>query len=105
VCYQKFWHLACIKQEVRASNTKKASTKHTHDFFAPFAPSVYCPLPGEAGVFGRPKDDAVAAFGQRVLTEGLKALQQYWLKGKPFMTGDSVTIADLLCVCELEQLR
>jgi len=58
-----------------------------------------------AGVFGRPKDDAVAAFGQRVLTEGLTALQKYWLKEKPFMTGDSVSITDLLCACELEQLR
>jgi hypothetical protein len=43
----------------------------------------------------------------QVLREALKDLDSYWLAGgsKPFMTGADVSVPDVLCVCELEQLQ
>jgi hypothetical protein len=42
-----------------------------------------------------------------VLQQALKDLERYWLAGgaRPFMTGQQLSVPDLLCVCELEQLR
>jgi hypothetical protein len=43
----------------------------------------------------------------QVLRQALKDLESYWLAGgsRPFMTGDSLSVPDVLCVCELEQLQ
>jgi hypothetical protein len=43
----------------------------------------------------------------QVLQQALKDLESYWLAGgaRPFMTGQQVSVPDVLCVCELEQLR
>lgn len=43
----------------------------------------------------------------QITRQALKDLESYWLAGgsRPFMTGDSVSVADVLCVCELEQLQ
>jgi glutathione S-transferase len=43
----------------------------------------------------------------QVLKQALADLDSYWLQGghRPFMTGDRVSTADVLCCCELEQLR
>lgn len=42
-----------------------------------------------------------------MLRQALVDLEAYWLAGggRPFMTGDSLSVPDLLCVCELEQLQ
>ncbi len=54
---------------------------------------------------GVPVSAEVAQHGAGVVKEALAALESYWLADKPFMTGQQVAIPDLLCVCELEQLR
>jgi hypothetical protein len=43
----------------------------------------------------------------QVLRQALKDLESYWLAGgaQAFMTGQQLSTADLLCACELEQLR
>jgi hypothetical protein len=47
-----------------------------------------------------------AAHAQ-VLKQALADLDSYWLAGgsRRFMTGDRVSIPDVLCCCELEQLK
>uniref|UniRef100_A0A383VA58 Glutathione transferase n=1 Tax=Tetradesmus obliquus TaxID=3088 RepID=A0A383VA58_TETOB len=58
-------------------------------------------------VFKVPAVPQVAADGLKVLQQALKDLESYWLGGgsRPFMTGQQVSTPDLLCVCDLEQLR
>lgn len=43
----------------------------------------------------------------QVLRQALVDLEAYWLDGggRPFMTGDSLSVPDVLCACELEQLQ
>ncbi|KXZ51433.1 hypothetical protein GPECTOR_12g395 [Gonium pectorale] len=52
-------------------------------------------------------DERVAQDGLNTLKLALSALESYWLAGgsRPFMTGGAPCVADLLCACELEQLR
>lgn len=54
---------------------------------------------------GRKLNPAVAADGHQVLTLALSQLEQYWLKDTPFMLASHIGLADLLCVCELQQLH
>eukprot|EP00878_Enallax_costatus_P002891 GHUV01003085.1.p1 GENE.GHUV01003085.1~~GHUV01003085.1.p1 ORF type:complete len:246 (+),score=79.06 GHUV01003085.1:184-921(+) len=56
-------------------------------------------------VFKVPGVKEVAADGHKVLQQALKDLEGYWLRDKPFMTGQQVAIPDLLCCCELEQMK
>ncbi|KAF6257906.1 thioredoxin-like protein [Scenedesmus sp. NREL 46B-D3] len=58
-------------------------------------------------VFKVPGVPEVAADGRKVLQQALKDLESYWLAGgsRPFMTGQQLSTPDLLCICELEQLR
>lgn len=44
----------------------------------------------------------VEDFKRRMETV-LKQFETIWLKDKPFVAGNQVTIADLLAACELEQ--
>lgn len=44
----------------------------------------------------------VAEFKERMETV-LDQLETIWLKDRPFIAGDHITIADLLAACELEQ--
>jgi hypothetical protein len=43
----------------------------------------------------------------QVLQQALRDFERYWLAGgaRPFMTGQQLSVPDLLCACELEQLR
>jgi len=43
----------------------------------------------------------------QVLRVALKDLESFWLQGgrRPFMTGQQLSVPDVLCVCEIEQLR
>ncbi|GIL45339.1 hypothetical protein Vafri_2611 [Volvox africanus] len=52
-------------------------------------------------------DERVAADGLKTLKLALSSLEEYWLAGESriFMTGTQPCAADLLCACELEQLR
>jgi hypothetical protein len=58
-------------------------------------------------VFKEPAVPEVASNGLQVLWQALKDLDSYWLKGgrQPFMTGQQVSIPDLLGCCELEQIK
>eukprot|EP00882_Tetradesmus_deserticola_P007766 GHRQ01008176.1.p1 GENE.GHRQ01008176.1~~GHRQ01008176.1.p1 ORF type:complete len:256 (+),score=117.68 GHRQ01008176.1:162-929(+) len=58
-------------------------------------------------VFKVPGVPEVAAEGHKVLQQALKDLESYWLAGgsRPFMTGQLLSVPDLLCACDLEQLR
>lgn len=40
---------------------------------------------------------------QRRMETVLEQFETIWLKDKPFVAGNQVTIADLLAACELEQ--
>jgi len=54
-----------------------------------------------------PAAAAAAAAAAQVLQQALKDLAAYWLQGggQAFMTGPTPCLADVQCVCELEQLR
>jgi len=32
-------------------------------------------------------------------------IENVWLKDKPFLTGNTISVADIFCACELEQPR
>lgn len=54
---------------------------------------------------GKPAEpERVARFKAR-MDESLDLLENIWLKDRPFLTGDKITIADLLGACEVEQPR
>jgi len=38
------------------------------------------------------------------MIENLNLLEKNWLKNKPFLCGDDISISDLVAACELEQL-
>jgi len=37
------------------------------------------------------------------MIENLNLLENIWLKDKPFLCGDEITISDLVAACEVEQ--
>ncbi|XP_012272486.1 glutathione S-transferase theta-1 isoform X3 [Orussus abietinus] len=48
--------------------------------------------------------DKLAAFHARMVNS-LDLLETVWLKDKPFLTSDKISIADLIGACEVEQMR
>uniref|UniRef100_A0A7R9V2W7 Glutathione transferase n=1 Tax=Chlamydomonas euryale TaxID=1486919 RepID=A0A7R9V2W7_9CHLO len=55
---------------------------------------------------GKVPNPAYAEEGLTILNFALDQLEGYWLRGgtQSFMLGQQVSLADLLCTCELEQL-
>ena len=53
---------------------------------------------------GKPIDQDKVKECREKVTEALAQLESYFLKGKKFIGGDKISIADLLGVCELVQL-
>uniref|UniRef100_A0A1L8E5A1 glutathione transferase n=1 Tax=Nyssomyia neivai TaxID=330878 RepID=A0A1L8E5A1_9DIPT len=51
----------------------------------------------------KPKPEAVEEHLARVITT-LDALENIWLEKTPFLTGNDITVADIWCACEIEQL-
>ena len=52
---------------------------------------------------GRPaKPEKVNEYEGRMI-ECLDQIENIWLKDKPFLTGDKISIADLVGICEVEQ--
>jgi glutathione S-transferase len=49
-----------------------------------------------------PNDKRVAEFEKRMKTT-LGLIENVWLKDTPYLSGNEITIADLLGVCEIEQ--
>ena len=35
----------------------------------------------------------------------MQLMEGYWLKSRPFAAGNAISLADLLWICELEQLQ
>ncbi|XP_067933584.1 glutathione S-transferase theta-1-like [Watersipora subatra] len=52
---------------------------------------------------GKPVDEAKAEMGRKVLYASLKKMENIFLKETPFINSDSMSIADILGVCELMQ--
>ena len=49
-----------------------------------------------------PNEKRVSFFQDRMETT-LEQLDTIWLKNKDYLTGNKISIADLLAICELEQ--
>lgn len=52
---------------------------------------------------GEPPNEARVAECERRMKGTLELIENVWLKDTPYLTGDKITIADLLGVCEVEQ--
>ncbi|KAG5326039.1 GSTT1 transferase, partial [Acromyrmex heyeri] len=51
-----------------------------------------------------PKPEKVAELESR-MNDCLDIIENVWLKDKPFLTGNTISVADIFCACELEQPR
>jgi len=40
---------------------------------------------------------------EKRMTENLNLLENIWLKDKPFLCGDEISVSDLVAACEVEQ--
>lgn len=54
-------------------------------------------------VTGEPAKPETVAQLKGPMTESLDQMEQHWLKDKPFLSGSSINIADILGACEVEQ--
>ncbi|XP_011876035.1 PREDICTED: glutathione S-transferase theta-1-like [Vollenhovia emeryi] len=51
-----------------------------------------------------PKPEKVAELESR-MADCIDLIENVWLKDKPFLTGNTISAADIFCACELEQPR
>lgn len=51
-----------------------------------------------------PKPEKLAELETR-MNDCIDIIENVWLKDKPFLTGDKISVADIFCACELEQPR
>ncbi|XP_011693991.1 PREDICTED: glutathione S-transferase theta-1-like isoform X5 [Wasmannia auropunctata] len=51
-----------------------------------------------------PKPEKVAEL-ESCMSDCIDIIENVWLKDKPFLTGDTISVADIFCACELEQPR
>ncbi|CAK9820521.1 Glutathione S-transferase theta-1 [Anthophora plagiata] len=54
---------------------------------------------------GQPAKQETIMKHEKYLDETLDALENIWLKDKNFLVGSEISIADILCACEVEQVR
>jgi len=52
---------------------------------------------------GRLADPKRVLLLQNKMDENLNLLENVWLKDKPFLCGDEISISDLVAACEIEQ--
>ena len=57
----------------------------------------------EPRAMNKPVDTKKLARFKSELVKSLDFLESYFLKDRRFLCGDDITLADLLCVCELQQ--
>lgn len=50
------------------------------------------------------KPEKVAVFEKR-MSDCLDIIENVWLKDKQFLVGNTISVADIFCACELEQPR
>jgi len=54
---------------------------------------------------GKPIDEARVQLSRKVLKASLGKIEQIYLKDTPFLNSDSLSIADILGVCEVMQVQ
>lgn len=54
-------------------------------------------------VTGKPAKPEKVSQLEGPMIESLDQIEQHWLKNKPYLTGHSISIADVLGACEVEQ--
>lgn len=54
---------------------------------------------------GKPPNSKEVSQAEEKMKTTLGLIENIWLKNKPYLINNAVTIADLLAVCEVEQLR
>lgn len=54
---------------------------------------------------GKPTPPATLERLKGHMVEGLRNVENVWLKETPYVTGNKISIADLIGLCEIEQLR
>lgn len=52
---------------------------------------------------GEPADDDRIALLENKMIDNLNLLENIWLKDKPFLCGDEISISDIVGACEVEQ--
>ncbi|CAB3383917.1 Hypothetical predicted protein [Cloeon dipterum] len=54
---------------------------------------------------GRPPNEEMIEKRLKLMNETLDKIENIWLKDRPFLAGDKISIADILGACEVEQPR
>lgn len=54
---------------------------------------------------GRPPKPEKVAESESRMSDCLDFIENIWLKDKPFLAGDTISVADILGACEIEQPR
>ncbi|KYQ57318.1 Glutathione S-transferase theta-1 [Trachymyrmex zeteki] len=54
---------------------------------------------------GKPLNSEKVAELESRMSNCLDIIENVWLKDKPFLTGNTISVADVFCACELEQPR
>lgn len=54
---------------------------------------------------GKPPQPEKIASLERRMNDCIDLIENIWLKDKPFLTGNTISVADVFCACELEQPR
>ncbi|XP_014479434.1 PREDICTED: glutathione S-transferase theta-1-like [Dinoponera quadriceps] len=53
----------------------------------------------------RPPEPEKVAKSKKQMSDCLDVIENIWLKDKPFLTGDTISVADIFGACEIEQSR
>lgn len=56
-------------------------------------------------MLGRPAKPEKEAESKKRMNNCLDIIENVWLKDKPFLTGDTISVADIFGACEIEQPR
>jgi len=54
---------------------------------------------------GKPPNPKKVAELESRMNDCIDIIENVWLKDKPFLTGNTISVADIFCACELEQPR
>lgn len=51
----------------------------------------------------KPVDEKQLEFFKKNFVKSLKDIEDGFLKDRPYISGDSISVADIFCACEIEQ--
>lgn len=54
---------------------------------------------------GKPPNPEKVANAEKHMNNCLDIIENIWLKDKPFLTGNTISVADIFGACEIEQPR